>query len=206
MVTGSDLRDLALEVSNDGSSWTLCEAYTGPATSRITFTNDCTAARFRLFNEDFNVKRQVAEAEFFAPASLSLGKAATQSSTYSYDGPVAAASKAVDGNTDGNFLDGAGSVSATTAVEMEPWWQVDLGAVVPVRGVNIFNRTDCCSWRLSHFDVMLSDDGQTWQSFNYPGEASRETTIRIPNRTARYVKIKIRDRQEYLQLAEVRVF
>ena len=58
------------------------------------------------------------------PTNLSQGKAATQSSTF--PGYLsAAASSAVDGNTDGNFQDG--SVTATNQ-DPNAWWQVDLGA------------------------------------------------------------------------------
>src|SRR5262249_16285581 len=55
--------------------------------------------------------------------NLARGKPATQSSTYpGY--PSAAASSAVDGNTDGNFFDG--SVTSTN-LDSNAWWQVDLG-------------------------------------------------------------------------------
>jgi hypothetical protein len=57
--------------------------------------------------------------------NLALGKPATESSTYTYSIPVAA-SYAVDGNTDGKFLDGS---TTHTNDEQGAWWQVDLGSV-----------------------------------------------------------------------------
>jgi hypothetical protein len=58
--------------------------------------------------------------------NLALGKPATESSTYTYSIPVAAG-YAVDGNTDGKFLNG--SVTHTN-YEQGAWWQVDLGVMV----------------------------------------------------------------------------
>jgi hypothetical protein len=55
--------------------------------------------------------------------NLAFRKPATESSTYTYSIPVAAG-YAVDGNTDGKFLNG--SVTHTN-YEQGAWWQVDLG-------------------------------------------------------------------------------
>jgi hypothetical protein len=90
-----------------------------------------------------------------APAlsSLAQGRAATQSSTF--PGYAAAgAAAAVDGNPDGNFLDG--SVTATN-LDSNPWWQVDLGASASVSSIVIWNRTDCCGSRLNDYWVFVSD-------------------------------------------------
>jgi hypothetical protein len=62
---------------------------------------------------------------------LALGKTATQSST-GYSSP---ASRAVDGNTDGNWA--AGSVSHTN-LDHQPWWEVE-GRLKP-GAANVFNR------------------------------------------------------------------
>src|SRR6185369_2311525 len=80
--------------------------------------------------------------------NLALGKPASQSSTMS------AAGAAVNGTTDGNFYHG--SVTATNR-DAGAWWQVDLGASVPVNSVVIWNRTDCCAERLEDYWVFLSD-------------------------------------------------
>lgn len=61
---------------------------------------------------------------------------ATQSST-DYDGPP---QLAIDGNTDGHY---ANAKSTThTAVENNPWWEVDLQSAIDVSKVVIWNRTD----------------------------------------------------------------
>src|SRR5262249_27273011 len=75
---------------------------------------------------------------------IALNMPTSQSSTF----PGYPASKANDGNTDGNV--GHGSVTVTnSATEANPWWQVDLGASATVNSVVVWNRTDCCGNRLS---------------------------------------------------------
>src|SRR5262245_18876237 len=83
--------------------------------------------------------------------NLSLVKPATQSST-AYDAP---ASRGVDGNTSGNW---ANNSVTHTATEHQPWWQVDLGSIQQIEVVKLWNRTDCCSDRLSNFYVLDSND------------------------------------------------
>jgi hypothetical protein len=148
-----------------------------------------------------------------APTNVALGKAASQSSTfpgYATDG----ASSAVDGNQDGNFFDG--SVTATNA-DPNAWWQVDLGASTSVSSIVVWNRTDCCSTRLSDFWVFVSDTPflasdtpATLQ--NRPGTFSSHQTA-APNPSTsiaagaqgRYVRVQLTG-ANYLSLAEVQVF
>src|SRR5690606_34338042 len=82
--------------------------------------------------------------------NVALGQTATQSST-AFD---AAASRAVDGNTNGIF--GGGSVTHT-ANEMNAWWEVDLGTSSLIEAVDIWNRDGCCQERLSNYYVLVSD-------------------------------------------------
>ncbi len=58
---------------------------------------------------------------------------ATQSSV-AYDGP---AGLAIDGNTDGDFEKKS---TTHTNTEQNPWWQVDLGEVVPIESISIWHR------------------------------------------------------------------
>ena len=93
---------------------------------------------------------------------LAAGKTATQSSTEA----GAAASRAVDGNTDGVFANG--SVASTTEVdEANPWWQVDLGnSAMSVTNVVLDNRTDaCCNARLENYTVFVSTTDMTGRSY-----------------------------------------
>lgn len=76
---------------------------------------------------------------------------ASQSST-GYEG---SAERALDGDTSGNYL--AGSVTHTADGDPAPWWEVDMGGSHAIGRIVIWNRTDCCSWRLSNFKVSLLD-------------------------------------------------
>ena len=143
-----------------------------------------------------------------------MGKPATQSSTLAGYGPSTAASSAVDGNTDGNF--GHGSVSHTDIVG-DSWWQVDLGANATINSIAIWNRTDCCSDRLSDYWVFVSNTpflagdtpatlqgrAGTWSSHqtSFPNPSS---TIAV-NAQGRYVRVQLSS-VNYLSLAEVQVF
>lgn len=92
--------------------------------------------------------------------NIALGKTATMSSAHF--GYVA--SKAVDGNTDGNIHNG--SCSHTEQSIAWHWWQVDLGKVYSVGSVVISNRHDCCSYRLANFTLELSvQDPSTLNGF-----------------------------------------
>jgi YD repeat-containing protein len=133
------------------------------------------------------------------PSNLALNKPATQSSDPGWGGP---ASKAVDGNIDGDWAHA--SVSHTD-LNPQAWWQVDLGSPQSIQTVDVFNRTDCCSNRLTNFNVILLDANQAVvASVNVPGQAGTPTTVPISG-TARYVKVQLVG-TNYLSLAEVKVW
>jgi hypothetical protein len=145
------------------------------------------------------------------PSNLAQGKAAAQSSTLPGAPP---ASAAVDGNTDGSFFDG--SVTATN-LDTNAWWQVDLGASAAVSSVVVFNRTDCCSARLSDYWVFISDtpflatDTPVTLQSRAGTFASHQTTAPSPSTViaagaqGRYVRVQLSS-PNYLSLAEVQVF
>ena len=145
--------------------------------------------------------------------NLSQGKTATESSTLP-GVPTAAASSAVDGNTDGNFYDG--SVTATT-LDPNPWWEVDLGSTPTVSSVTVWNRMDCCGSRLSDYWVFVSSspflDSDTVSTLqNRPGTfaihqtATPNPSTNIPvGMQGRYVRVQLSS-AGYLSLAEVQVF
>jgi hypothetical protein len=150
---------------------------------------------------------------FAAIPNLAQGKAAIQSSTFpGY--PTAAASSAVDGNTDGNFFDGS-----VTATDLDPysWWQVDLGASAAISSIVIWNRTDCCGSRLNDYWVFVSDTpfgatdtpatlqlGVGTFSSHQTAAPGPSTTIAVGAR-GRYVRVQLSS-ANYLSLAEVQVF
>jgi hypothetical protein len=80
--------------------------------------------------------------------NVAEGKPASQSST----GWGGLASRAVDGNTSGNYWEN--STTHTNDYE-SPWWQVELEGTYPVQRIRIFNRTDCCGGRLNEATLYL---------------------------------------------------
>jgi len=99
---------------------------------------------------------QLAEVEVYSGgANVAVKGKATHSSQYQ----DAAASRAIDGRSDGDYA--KGSVSHT-AQEDNPWWEVDLGAEVPVDRIVVWNRTDGgTAIRLERFNVSALDGKRT---------------------------------------------
>jgi hypothetical protein len=95
----------------------------------------------------------LAEVQVFAGGdNLALRGKASQSST-DFDGP---ARLAVDGNVDGRFADAKSTTH--TAISVNPWWEVDLGAEAAIDRVVIWNRTDGgLHARLADFQVAVLD-------------------------------------------------
>jgi hypothetical protein len=79
-----------------------------------------------------------------------VGKPATQSTT----GWGGAASRAVDGDTNGKYS--AGHCTHTNGVNS--WWKVDLGTIQTVGEVKVFGRTDWVSERLNGMKVRIGND------------------------------------------------
>jgi hypothetical protein len=137
--------------------------------------------------------------------NLALGKPATESSTYPYSIPVAA-SYAVDGNTNGEFLN---SSTTHTNIEQGAWWQVDLGGKKKINQIIIYNRTDCCADRLRNYQVSISNkaDFSTHiyqQDFHVAPNPKKIIQLDASGKQGRYVRIQLLDKN-YLSLAEVQV-
>ena len=130
--------------------------------------------------------------------NIALGKRVSQSST-AFGGD---ASRAVDGKTDGDF--GHQSVTHTN-FQSKPWWQVDLDSEETIRQINIYNRTDTASNRLSNFHVILLDSfGNEIDRKRISSLTDTFAQIAIDYKKARYVKIEL-EGNNALSLAEVQV-
>jgi hypothetical protein len=130
--------------------------------------------------------------------NIALGKPAFQSSEYTPNpGP---ASRAVDGNLDGNY--NHGSVSHTSNSGTTSWLYVDLGADTWVDNVQVFNRTDAgdaVQQRLADFElyywntataawVQVDDSIPTGGTRTDPVYPATALPVR---RTTRYIKVEL---------------
>ncbi|MCA9682316.1 MAG: discoidin domain-containing protein [Myxococcales bacterium] len=178
-----------------GESWEVACALTPANILGYSFAGpeNCVNTGFNMWGE-FWVEDPSCDGSSEQPVNLALGGTASQSST-AYGG---SASRAIDGNTDGNWF--AGSVNHTAGGPS--WWQVDLGSVEPVGEVVVYNRSDCCTQLLHDFSVSISADGVNWESFSRPGQAHAVNHVLV-DRQARYVRI---DNPDTLHMAEVEVF
>lgn len=143
--------------------------------------------------------------------NIALGQPSSQAST-NYD---AVSSRAVDGNTNGDWR--AGSLTESANTGPNDWWQVDLGRLSRIDRVQLWNRTDCCSERLSNFMVFVSPNDMTGRTLDQlrsdPAVTSRQVggTRALPNigipvgGLGRYVRVQLVG-NGVLSLAEVEVF
>ncbi|HWW61211.1 MAG TPA: NBR1-Ig-like domain-containing protein, partial [Thermoanaerobaculia bacterium] len=155
----------------------------------------------------------ITPAEAALPVNLVLGRAANQTTALTGDF-AEDAHKAVDGNTNGNYA--AGSVTHTKDY-FQPFWEVPLSNPSVVKQVDIWNRTDCCSERLSNFyvfvsrDYVMSNDPVTashqagvW-TYYVAGPAPAHLTIPVPSVQASWIRIELAG-QGVLSMAEVQVW
>ena len=116
---------------------------------------------------------QLAEVQVFSGTENIAPKGvAKQSSMYT----DAAAKRANDGNTDGNYA--KLSVSHTAGTDNDPWWEVDLKTAQPVDRAVVWNRTDGgAAKRLDGFRVVLLDDKRqiVWKSDATPAPDKEKT-------------------------------
>jgi alpha-L-fucosidase len=180
----------------------------------ITAPNDAEPARYALTaHAAFGRIAYEAEATTLVGFdNVALGKPATQKSLY--QGRTGNPERAVDGNTDGVWSHN--SVTHTAQPESEAWWQVDLGRSYDLSEIALWNRTDCCSDRLSSYYVFVSDQpftsGSVQGTLAQPGVRAfyHEETAGRPTRfplavTGRYVRVQLTSGTNPLSLAEVEV-
>lgn len=145
-------------------------------------------------------------------SNLALGKQSWQSTILA--GWDTDANRANDGNTDGNFWNG--SVNHTDygfVYGMPDWpgqfWYVDLGSERIVNSVNIFNRTDCCTERLSHYNILAYDSmtGEWKVIANHANDDTTSTSfLHLPTTMTKTEWVMLAKTDEnYLHVAEVQV-
>ncbi len=169
---------------------------TGTGTSTITASQPGNTA----YNPAPNVSRTLTVTSNTNGENLALNGIATQSSI-DYQG---APSRAIDGNTNGNW---SGGSITHTANENNPWWQVDLGVNYTIDDIIIFNRTDsCCADRLTYFTVsVINTNGATTFSQSYAEYPNPSLTVNANGAIGSIIKIQLNSTNP-LSLAEVEVY
>ena len=121
------------------------------------------------------------------------------------------AAGAVDGVKDGKY-------AFHTAQEPNPWWQVDLGASLPIARIVVFNRLDYAPG-LHNADtlrILVSDDGNQWRPIHdqqgkhfggIAGAAPLEVKFSDRAVRARFVRLQILSAAPiFFHLDEVEVY
>jgi hypothetical protein len=136
--------------------------------------------------------------------NLALNRPAQQSSIYS--GVDRTPQGGVDGVKDGGF-------GFHTNNEQNPWWQVDLGKIVGIGEIVIYNRLDCCPERARTIQIFLSDDGSNWTRvfandgtiFGGKNDSKPLRVLFSNGKTARFVRLQLNE-TNYLHLDEVEIY
>ena len=123
------------------------------------------------------------------------------------EGPVSTsqdAAGACDGIKDGRY-------GFHTGLDDHPWWHVDLGSVMPIHQVVIYNRCDAAD-RTRNLHILLSNDGITWRtvyrhdgSIFYGATDGKPLIIKLADLPGRFVRVQLPD-SGYMHLDEVEVY
>ncbi|CAC5378357.1 unnamed protein product [Mytilus coruscus] len=161
----------------------------------------------------------------FADANIALKKPTKLSSIFDpeikqgrTDYICCNSSFAVDGDkssllANGDFL----CAHSDSLANQQSWWAVDLQNVYVINDVDIFGRTDCCTYQLANFDVEVILPTCTYNHWNgleegckinchYQSTESQRITVTCPpNTKGRFIRIKRRD-TAYLVICDVEVY
>jgi hypothetical protein len=109
----------------------------------------------------------------------------------------------VDGNTNGIY-DAGTSTHTNNNDAGGPWWKVDLAESFVINTVDLYNRQDCCSERLSNVIVDLMKGGAvvTTKQWNGAVAAGGVASFKFDNVVADTVRVRLPTAQ-WLTLAEV---
>lgn len=135
-----------------------------------------------------------------AMSQTNIAPAGTASQSSTYGNAVAA--RAIDGNTDGTYWN---SSIAHTGFDSLPWWQLALAGPAFIDSVKVWNRTDCCSDRLSDYTVSLWRQGSLVASQFFAGASPAMASFSFAQIQADTVRVQLSG-DNYLGLAEVEVF
>lgn len=136
-------------------------------------------------------------------ANVARGKPATQSSTSEFSAPDDAQG-AVNGRVTGGF-------GFHTDRQRNPWWQIDLERMTPLKAVVVYNRLDDCAARAYPLVIRLGDETGSFRQVHaqngepFGGKDGKPLEISLDGATARFVRIEL-PTEDYLHLDEVEVY
>jgi hypothetical protein len=134
-----------------------------------------------------------------APASTNISKGAV--ATQNCNGFGGAASRGVDGNTNGDWF---GKSVTHTCNAAKVWWNVKLGeGLFMITKIVVWNRTDCCTDRLNGATLAIMKDGK--QSAIKTLNAGKTQTLTFGAGIVGN-NVIVQQKNNYLSLAEVQVF
>jgi len=148
-------------------------------------------------------KPLMSPAEPAARQNIARGKPASQSSLSIYS-VISDPQGGVDGIKNGKY-------GFCTAVEANPWWQVDLQGIYAIEEIVVFNRIDACADRAKTMRILLSEDGdhwrqlKEWQGGMFGGVDGNPLRVRPRGVLARYVRLQLAA-TSYFHLDEVEVY
>uniref|UniRef100_UPI00398EB92A uncharacterized protein isoform X2 n=1 Tax=Pristiophorus japonicus TaxID=55135 RepID=UPI00398EB92A len=211
-LSGAEIR-IGSSLENNGNSNPLCGTI-GSSLDIKTFSFDCK----RMMGQYVNIVipgsgkfLTLCEVEVYGSKerryedNVALKGTATQSDT----SHSACASRAIDGNADTQW---AGNSCTHTPIQNDPWWRVDLEDTYRVSTVNITNRADCCSERLSgaeiHIGSSLENNGNCNPLCGTIGSSLDIKTFSFDckDMMGQYVNIIIPGSGKLLTLCEVEVY
>ncbi len=98
-----------------------------------------------------------------------------------------------------------------TQMQVEPWWQVDLGAEFALGNIRIYNRCDGFESRAGHIQILLSRDGQEFvtayshDGTHFGGQPDQKPLeVELNGQVARFVRLRLPE-HVYFHLDEVEV-
>ena len=99
-----------------------------------------------------------------------------------------------------------------TKTEDKPWWQVDLGGILPLDRLVVYNRGGNLAARASRMRVLLSNDSKQFkEAYQHDGSVfhghsdGKPLTVQLEGKKARYVRLQLPSK-DYFHLDEVQAY
>ncbi|XP_069791724.1 uncharacterized protein [Narcine bancroftii] len=210
-ILGAEIH-ISNSLENHGNSNKLCGTIQSVSTN---YTFDCdgfTGRYVKIVLPGRDKILELCEVEVFArkapshvgSVNIALEGMATQSSTFR----GASARRAIDGNTNNNWINGS---CTHTKSSKDPWWRLDLKGTYIVSTVKITNRKDCCSERLLGAEIHIGNSPENNGNSNRLCGTVRSVSgntmeFNCQGLAGRYVNVNLPGPHKILTLCEIEVY